>query len=142
MTDRGIVFRKHAPKATVVATDVAEVIAALNGLDTTAPTWPITKVAIHAAYNLGFQHAIRSMPKLTPTEPTERITPHTNAAANRALVLGLLERKEGATLQQIADVTGYKLISVSSHLSVLKNTGITISATKTKGKPTIYRIGD
>jgi hypothetical protein len=90
--------------------------------------------------------------KATATEsaPAEKPTPR--AGTKQALMIDLLRRPEGATVEQIAEVTGWQKHTIRGAISgaLKKKLGLTIETTRTrevgpnksgaKGSLTVYRI--
>ena len=68
----------------------------------------------------------------TPAEPRQ-----TKSAA----VLALLQRKEGATLDQLVEATGWLPHTARAALTGLKKKGHAITSSKEEGQPRIYRAG-
>ena len=68
----------------------------------------------------------------TPAEPRQ-----TKSAA----VLALLRRKEGATLDQLVEATGWLPHTARAALTGLKRKGHAITSSKEEGQPRIYRAG-
>jgi predicted ArsR family transcriptional regulator len=82
--------------------------------------------------------------------PDAKPTPH--AGTKQALLIELLERPEGATVEQIAEATGWQKHTIRGAISgaLKKKLGLTVEATRTrevgpnksgaKGSSTVYRI--
>ena len=66
----------------------------------------------------------------------------TRADSKQALVIGLLQRPEGATIAQIMEATGWQQHTVRGTLAgtLKKRLGLTISSSKDKGGQRVYRI--
>jgi hypothetical protein len=85
-----------------------------------------------------------------PDEATGRPAPR--AGAKQALMIEMLKRPEGATVEQIAAATGWQHHTIRGAISgaIKKKLGLTVEATRTrevgpnktgaKGSPTTYRI--
>ena len=83
-------------------------------------------------------------------EPTVKPTPR--AGTKQALMIDLLKRPEGATVEQIAEATGWQHHTIRGAISgaLKKKLGLTVEATRTrevgpnkngaKGSSTVYRI--
>ena len=83
-------------------------------------------------------------------EPADKPTPR--AGTKQALMIEMLERPEGATVEQIAEATGWQHHTIRGAISgaLKKKLGFTIEATRTrevgpnkvgaKGSTTVYRI--
>ena len=82
--------------------------------------------------------------------PAEKPTPR--AGTKQALLIDLLRRPEGATIEQIAAATGWQHHTIRGAISgaLKKKLGLTVEATRTravgpnkpsaKGSSTVYRI--
>lgn len=55
-------------------------------------------------------------------------------------VVKMLKSNFGATSKQMEEATGWKAPSVRGLLGTLKKRGVTVTATKVQGSPTVYRI--
>ena len=66
----------------------------------------------------------------------------TRADSKQALVIGLLQRPEGATIAQIMEATGWQQHTVRGTLAgaLKKRLGLTITSTKEAGGQRVYRI--
>jgi hypothetical protein len=66
----------------------------------------------------------------------------TRADSKQALVIGLLQRPEGATIAQIMDATGWQQHTVRGTLAgtLKKRLGLTITSAKEAGGQRVYRI--
>ena len=66
----------------------------------------------------------------------------TRADSKQALVIGLLQRPEGATIAQIMQATGWQQHTVRGALAgtLKKRLGLTITSTKEAGGQRVYRI--
>jgi Protein of unknown function (DUF3489) len=83
-------------------------------------------------------------------EPTSKPTPR--AGTKQALMIAMLKRPEGATVEQIAQATGWQHHTIRGAISgaLKKKLGLTVEATRTrevgpnkpgaKGSTTVYRI--
>jgi hypothetical protein len=83
-------------------------------------------------------------------QPTAKPTPR--AGTKQALMIEMLKRPEGATVEQIAEVTGWQHHTIRGAISgaLKKKLGLTVEATRTrevgpnktgaKGSATVYRI--
>lgn len=64
-----------------------------------------------------------------------------DAGTNKTdLVVAMLKAQAGATSKAMEEVTGWKAPSVRGLLGTLKKRGVTVTATKVQGSPTVYRI--
>jgi Protein of unknown function (DUF3489) len=91
-------------------------------------------------------------PTAADTEPDAAATRTPRAGTKQALVIELLKRPEGATVEQIAEATGWRHHTIRGAISgaLKKKLGLTIEATRTrevgpnqtgaKGSTTVYRI--
>ena len=66
----------------------------------------------------------------------------TRADSKQALVIGLLQRPEGATIAQIMEATGWQQHTCRGTLAgtLKKRLGLTITSSKAAGSQRIYRI--
>jgi hypothetical protein len=88
--------------------------------------------------------------RATKAAPAEKPTPR--AGTKQALMIDLLKRPEGATVEQIAEATGWQHHTIRGAISgaLKKKLGLTVEATRTrevgpnktgaKGSSTVYRI--
>jgi hypothetical protein len=88
--------------------------------------------------------------KPATTPPAEKPTPRTGT--KQALMIEMLKRPEGATVEQIAAATGWQHHTIRGAISgaLKKKLGLTVEATRTrevgpnktgaKGSSTVYRI--
>lgn len=74
--------------------------------------------------------------------PAKMKTARTRAVSKQALVIGLLQRPEGATIAQITEATGWQQHTVRGTLAgtLKKRLGLTITSTKETGGQRVYRI--
>jgi hypothetical protein len=94
--------------------------------------------------------ATRRKAKVTKAVPADRPTPR--AGTKQALMIDLLKRPKGATVEQIAAATGWQHHTIRGAISgaLKKKLGLTVEATRThevgpnkkgaKGSSTVYRI--
>ena len=70
------------------------------------------------------------------------VAPAVPAASKTLLVIGLLERAEGATLESLMSVTGWQAHSVRGFLSgaLRKQRGLSVERVSGNGTGTVYRI--
>lgn len=78
-------------------------------------------------------------PKTPKVEAKAPASPKAPTGKN-AMVAGLLARDEGATVAQIAEVTGWKTSAARSSIAHLLVAGIKVTSTKDKGCERVYRI--
>ncbi|MBF0190232.1 MAG: DUF3489 domain-containing protein [Magnetococcales bacterium] len=83
----------------------------------TPENWPAIRNTIEEAYALGFEQAKARKAKTTPTRQAS--TPRTNS--KKAMVLDMLKRAEGASIEQITEVTGWQVHTIRAFLSVAKS---------------------
>jgi Protein of unknown function (DUF3489) len=88
----------------------------------------------------------------TPGKAAPAETPTPRAGTKQALMIELLKRPEGATVEQIAEATGWQHHTIRGAISgaLKKKLGLTVEATRTrevgpdksgaKGSSTVYRI--
>lgn len=74
----------------------------------------------------------------TPAQPTAPSTRNNKTS----LVLDLLRRSEGATLDQLVDATGWLPHSTRAMLTALRKKGHALSSEKAGDSPRTYRIAD
>ena len=74
--------------------------------------------------------------------PAKQTPVRTRADSKQALVIGLLQRPEGATIAQIMEATGWQQHTVRGTLAgtLKKRLGLTITSTKEAGGQRVYRI--
>jgi hypothetical protein len=74
--------------------------------------------------------------------PAKMKTARTRADSKQALVIGLLQRPEGATIAQIMEATGWQQHTVRGTLAgtLKKRLGLTINSTKETCGQRVYRI--
>jgi Protein of unknown function (DUF3489) len=94
--------------------------------------------------------AAKSKAKVTKAAPADKPTPRTGT--KQALMIEMLERPDGATVEQIAAATGWQHHTIRGAISgaLKKKLGLTVEATRTrevgpsktgaKGSSTVYRI--
>ena len=87
-----------------------------------------------------------------PTPKDAAIKPAPRAGTKQALLIDMLKRPEGATVQQIAEATGWQRHTIRGAISgaLKKKLGLNVEATRTrevgpnktgaKGSSTVYRI--
>jgi hypothetical protein len=74
-------------------------------------------------------------------QPAADPTESARAGTKRALVIDLLQRPKGATLEELIAATGWLPHTTRAALSVLRRSGMVIERSRTEtGKPSIYRI--
>lgn len=82
----------------------------------------------------------------TPAEATnaEPRAPKLRHGTKQALMIAMLRRPEGATVEQIAEATAWRNHSVRGAMAggLKKKLGLTITSEKTEGAARIYRIAD
>ncbi|WP_420346174.1 DUF3489 domain-containing protein [Pelagibius sp.] len=82
--------------------------------------------------------------KAPVTKPKDRAAaPAARQGSKQALLIGLLERKTGASLDEIVEATGWQPHSVRGAISgtLKKKLGLTVTSEKTEGRGRVYRIG-
>lgn len=74
--------------------------------------------------------------------PLQHKPVRTRADSKQALVIGLLQRPEGATIAQIMEATGWQQHTVRGTLAgtLKKRLGLTINSSKESGGQRVYRI--
>lgn len=75
-------------------------------------------------------------------KPAKNTPVRTRADSKQALVIGLLQRPEGATIAQIMEATGWQQHTVRGTLAgtLKKRLGLTIHSSKKAGGQRVYRI--
>ncbi len=108
---------------------------------------PTSEIAQEAAPEPAQARPAPEQPDAVPGKPR---TPR--AGTKQALMIDLLKRPEGATVEQIAEATGWQHHTIRGAISgaLKKKLGLTIEATRTrevgpnktgaKGSSTVYRI--
>jgi hypothetical protein len=80
------------------------------------------------------------IPTSTPT-PTPKIDPKpTKPFSKSSLVLGMLQRPDGATIAQIVAATGWLPHTTRAALTGLKKKGHEIASEKAEGEVRVYRV--
>jgi Protein of unknown function (DUF3489) len=85
----------------------------------------------------------RKMARKAKTEGTERPAPDNISAKRQSkvdLVLGLLKRPEGATIDQLVAATGWLPHTTRAALTGLKKKGHMVSSEKLEGQGRVYRV--
>src|ERR671918_2454080 len=94
----------------------------------------------------------RARARRGPRRPRRPRSPRRAPAPSKALLIELLKRPEGATVEQIAAATGWQKHTIRGAISgaLKKKLGLTVEATRTrevgpnktgaKGSATVYRI--
>jgi hypothetical protein len=94
--------------------------------------------------------AAKSKARVTKAASADKPTPR--ARTKQALMIEMLKRPEGATVEQIAEATGWQYHTIRGAISgaLRKKLGLTVEATRTrevgpnktgaKGSSTVYRI--
>jgi Protein of unknown function (DUF3489) len=122
------------------------------GQEPQLPTEPVQSAVAPAAAKrkAKTQAAKAKAPKPAKTAPADKPTPR--AGTKQALMIDMLKRPEGATVEQIAAATGWQKHTIrgASSGALKKKLGLTIEATRTreigpnkvgaKGSSTVYRI--
>ena len=122
------------------------------GQEPQLPTEPVqAAVAPTAAKRKAKTQAAKAKaPKPAKTAPADKPTPR--AGTKQALMIDMLKRPEGATVEQIAEVTGWQKHTIRGAIAgaLKKKLGLNVEATRirevgpnktgAKGSTTIYRI--
>jgi hypothetical protein len=123
-------------------------------VDTPAPATEADSVAVPAKKGRAKGKAAQAVPAASePETGGESATkPTPRAGTKQALMIDLLKRPEGATVEQIAAATGWQHHTIRGAISgaLKKRLGLTVEATRTrevgpnktgaKGSSTVYRI--
>ena len=80
----------------------------------------------------------RKMAREPKSEEAKKTTPKQESKTN--LVLGMLQRQEGATIDQLAVVTGWLPHTTRAALTGLKKKGHVVTSDKVEGQGRIYRV--
>jgi len=75
-------------------------------------------------------------PPLADVSSTER------PATKRALIIAMLSRREGATLDDLIAATGWLPHTTRAALTGLRQKGLCLERSKSEGEPAVYRIRD
>lgn len=81
---------------------------------------------------------LRKMAREPKPEETYKATPKQESKTN--LVLGMLQRAEGATIDQLASATGWLPHTTRAALTGLKKKGHVVTSEKVEGQGRIYRV--
>lgn len=83
----------------------------------------------------------KAKPKAKIAKPVVEAAPVEEKTNKKATIITMLEREEGATLQQLMDATKWQRHSVHGQLANLRSKQkLTINQTKESGKDAVYRI--
>ena len=84
----------------------------------------------------------RSSAQSVPKTAAPRDEPRTARSTKHDRILALLNRREGATIPEIMEASGWQQHSVRGFLAgtVKKKLGLTLNSSKTAGEPRRYRI--
>jgi hypothetical protein len=74
--------------------------------------------------------------------PTLDRASHTRPATKRALIIAMLSRHEGATLDDLIAATGWLPHTTRAALTGLRQKGLCLERSKPEGEPAVYRIRD
>ena len=117
------IARKHLPE---------ELVTPIN--------WPWIRNALTDAYMLGHEEAKQKKTRQTPEPATPR---RTRENSKQAQVIAMLKRPEGATIEQISDLTNWSSNTVRGFLAgaLKKKLGLNVvRMPHTAGTPSRYRI--
>ena len=120
-----------------------------------APTEPAQAATAPAAAKRKAKPARRrAKTQAKPAKPAPADKPTPRAGTKQAKLIELLKRPEGATVEQIADATGWQQHTIRGAIAgaLKKKLGLTVEATRArdvgpnkpgaKGSTTVYRIVD
>jgi len=133
---------KDGQRLTLVITDAgratigAEQDAQIDSQPTRA-TAPTTKRSHHQGRSaIGSKRSTKSKPKATASRASIR------SSTKQALLVGLLQRKEGATTAEAVKATGWQPHSVRGAISgtLKKKLGLAVISDKVEGRGRVYRI--
>ncbi len=83
----------------------------------------------------------KAKPKAKIIKPVVEAAPIEEKVNKKATIISMLQREEGATLQQLMDATKWQRHSVHGQLANLRSKQkLTINQTKESGKDAVYRI--
>lgn len=73
---------------------------------------------------------------------SDRAAPEAKAGTKQALLIDLLKRKDGATIEEVTDATGWQAHSVRGAISGMlkKKLGLPVTSEKVEGRGRVYRI--
>jgi Protein of unknown function (DUF3489) len=145
----GVETEEDAPEgATPADTGATSAEAGVRSTDAAAPATEADGAAPPAKRKA--KGAKRGKATAAGSAPAEKPTPR--AGTKQALVIDMLKRPEGATIEQIAAATGWQHHTIRGAISgaLKKKLGLTVEATRTrevgpnktgaKGSSTVYRI--
>ena len=70
------------------------------------------------------------------------VSPATRPTTKRALIIAMLSRREGATMDDLIAATGWLPHTTRAALTGLRQKGICLERSKPEGEPAVYRIRD
>jgi hypothetical protein len=143
----GVEAENDAPAGPPAAdTGAMSADAGTPAIDAAAPVTDAERAATPAKKG----KAAKSKVRATKAAPAEKTTPR--AGTKQAQMIKMLKRPEGATVEQIAEATGWQHHTIRGAISgaLKKKLGLTVEATRTrevgpnktgaKGSSTVYRI--
>jgi len=143
----GVETEDDAPEgATVADTGATSADAGVQAIEAPAAATEADRVATPAKKG----KAAKRKARVTRAAPAEKPTPRTGT--KQALMIEMLKRPEGATVEQIAAATGWQHHTIRGAISgaLKKKLGLTVEATRSrevgpnktgaKGSSTVYRI--
>jgi hypothetical protein len=146
----GVETEDHAPKgATLADTGATSAEAVAQASDTAAPATEANAAATPPARH---KTKAKSAKPAKPAKVASAEKPTPRAGTKQALMIELLKRPEGATVEQIAEATGWQHHTIRGAISgaLKKKLGLTVEATHTrevdpnktgaKRSSTVYRI--
>jgi hypothetical protein len=74
--------------------------------------------------------------------PTLDHASHTRPTTKRTLIVAMLSRREGATLDDLIAATGWLPHTTRAALTGLRQKGLCLERSKSEGEPAVYRIRD
>jgi Protein of unknown function (DUF3489) len=132
--------------ATLADTGATPAEAGVQAIDAAAPATDADRAATPAKKGKAAKGKARATKTATADKPTPR------AGTKQAQMIEMLKRPEGATVEQIAQATGWQHHTIRGAISgaLKKKLGLTVEATRTrevgpnktgaKGSSTVYRI--
>lgn len=101
-----------------------------------------TRKAAHRNRSTKDRPAAKSTKKVRRSATKKGAERTARPGTKQADLIALLERPEGATIEQMMVTTGWQAHSVRAALSGFRKRGITISRDKNTGGVTVYRIAE
>jgi hypothetical protein len=128
-------------KRALITPDGDDWVVAAEGFDALGLPRPGALPPTITLYDPELEAAVESA-EATWQAPAKQKPVRTRADSKQALVIGLLQRPEGATIAQIMEATGWQQHTVRGTLAgtLKKRLGLTINSSKETGGQRVYRI--